>query len=251
MTLETKGHKRWDKAVLTGYESIQRLAHEHLLPALERFIVLASRLRGLSKYQVSNQNLGLSGQELDKIIDTVSCLQLVAHRILIAAGTELRQFQAFSMWLRQEIDNQASESDSADNMDSVMNIDHISTLQYIQGAMTQSGLLRFLNIQETSDQKDHWNLGAEGESLFEMFKMESEKQGSQDQPVKKLPYLSTLIEHLQAQCNQTFYSIAETQRRNIRIGHSIPLCNDLPEIIVTRMLQEVGDLSCTITLSQV
>ena len=227
---------------MTGYESIRRLAHEHLLPALERFIVLASRLRGLSKYQVSNCNLGLSSQKLDNIIDIVSCLQLVAHRILIIVGTELRQFQAFSLWLRQEIDNQAPEQDSSENIESGANIDYISTLQYIQGAMSHSGLLRFLDIQGKLDQKDHRSLGAERESLFELYKLELEKQTGQDQTLKKLPYLGNLVEHLQVQCNQYFYSISEMQRRNVRIGGSIPLCNDIPEILDARICQEVGNL---------
>ena len=234
-----QGHKRWDKAVVNGYESIRRLAHEHLLPALERFIVLASRLRGLAKFQISNRNLGLPSQDLEDAIDTIGCLQLIAHEILIITTAELRQFQAFSIWLRQEIDIQASGSNSSESPETAMNIDHASTLQYVQGAMTRSGLLQMLDVQETSDQDVQWGLGAGGGSLFDFYKTELKKQIGHDQTAKKIPQLSSLIGHLSIQCDRIFQSIAETQRRNVRFGPSVLLCNGIPDIMDVRLLQEV------------
>ena len=224
---------------MSGYESIRRLTHEHLLPALEKFIVLASRLRGLAKFQVSNPSLGLSSQDLDNVIDTISCLQLVAHEILITTSTELRQFQAFSLWLRQEIDIQATEANSSETSETALNIDHVSTLQYIQGAMTRSGLLQMLDVEDTSDKGDQLDLGAERGSLFELYKTGMKKQAGHDQSVKKLPHLETLIEHLDTQCSKVFQSIAETQRRNVRFGPSTLLCNVLPDVMDARLLQEV------------
>ncbi|KAI9827716.1 MAG: hypothetical protein M1832_004205 [Thelocarpon impressellum] len=40
--LSERGHKRWDKAITAGYESVRRLTHENLLPALERCGLVAA-----------------------------------------------------------------------------------------------------------------------------------------------------------------------------------------------------------------
>jgi anaphase-promoting complex subunit 4 len=77
----TQGHKRWDKAVAGGYENIRRLTHENLLPALERSQVLISRLVGLSKFHKLSDVLGLDTPKLKGIVETLDCLQLLAHRI--------------------------------------------------------------------------------------------------------------------------------------------------------------------------
>ncbi|KAL9128189.1 MAG: hypothetical protein Q9217_003089 [Psora testacea] len=231
-----RGHKRWEKAVMAGYESVRRLAHEHLLPALERFIVLASRLRGLSKFQVSNVDLGLTTQDLDNVIDTVSCLQLITHQILIISGSELRQFQAFSAWLRQEIDIQASDATNLESLESVMDIDHTSTLEFVRGAMVRSALTQFFDLQGDAHQRNQWDLAAEGGTLFELYKIELKKDTVHDQHAKQLPCLDALISHLNTQCSAVFRGIAETQRRNVRIGPPISLGRIIPNLMDMRML---------------
>lgn len=224
---------------MTGYESVRRLTHENLLPALERFIVLASRLRGLSRFRASNRDLGLSRQDLDKIMDTVSCLQLIAHQILIVSGNELRQFHAFSTWLRQEIDTQASEASGPESVNTATSIDHAGTLQYIEGAMMGSALDQYINLQPSSSQDCEWFSKAEGGSLFELYKAEVEKATGGSHTQKQLPRLDSLITHLATQCNTAFHAIAETQRRNVRFSRPLPLSKALPELFHMRMVQEV------------
>ncbi|KAK3168298.1 hypothetical protein OEA41_004745 [Lepraria neglecta] len=236
--LAERGHKRWEKATTTGYESVRRLAHENLLPALERFAVIVSRLRGLSKFQVSNVTLGLSTQDLDNILDTVNCLQLVGHRILIASGSELRQFQAFSAWLRQEIENQSTDASSTDSPEKDTNVDHASTLEYIQGAMTQSELTRFFDLEGNTDQSLQWDLKAEGRSLFELYKRELKLDNKDDPATKRLPAFDALLKHLDTQCNAVFSSIAETQKRNVRFGSPTSLGVGTPACMDMRMLVE-------------
>lgn len=215
------------------------MAHENLLPALERFSVLISRLRGLSKFHVSKVTLGLSTQELDNILDTTNCLQLVAHEILIAAGSELRQFRAFSGWLRQEIENQASDTSPSDTTEKDINVDHASTLSYIRGPMIQSQLIRLFNFEKRADQSGQWDLAAEGRSLFELYKRELTGTAREDSPVKRIPGLDTLIDHLKAQCETVFGRIAETQRRNVRIGTPISLGAGSATCMDMRTLVEV------------
>lgn len=234
-----KGHKRWEKATTTGYESVRRLAQENLLPALERFTILVSRLRGLSRFQLSNANLGLSTQEFDKVLDTINCLQLMAHQILLTSGSEHRQFLAFSVWLRQEIEVQASDPSVAESTDVDVNIDHVSTLEYIQGAMTQSQLTSFFNLEEPAKKQTPWDLATEGRSLFELYKRGLQNARREDSSVSRLPTLDALMKHLDTQCNGIFNRIAETQRRSVRFGAPVYLQKGVPSSMDIRMLHEV------------
>lgn len=213
------------------------------MPALERFSVLVSRLRGLSRFQESNIALGLSTQELDNVIDINNCLQLLAHNILISAGTELQQFSAFSTWLRQEIEIQSSDlaSDSSQEInEKYANVDHANTLEYIQGAMLHSRLKFYLDTQAQPMQKPEWNLAAEGRSLFEMYKKELRDINLNVPTEKKLPGLDLLIQHLSEQFGLVFARIAETQRRNVRFGSVIPLGPRVPSSIDMRMISTVS-----------
>ncbi|KAM0799702.1 anaphase-promoting complex, cyclosome, subunit 4-domain-containing protein [Usnea florida] len=213
--LGERGHKRWEKATTTGYESVQRLAHENLLPALERFTVLVSRLR-----------------------DTIDCLQLVAHQILKISGSELRQFYAFSAWLRQEIDVQASDASMAELADIDLNIDHASTLEYIQGAMTLSQLASFFNLEAQGEEIPPTKLAAEGRSLFELCKRGLQKAGTEESSAGRFPTLNALVKYLDTQCNAVFNGIAETQRRSVRFGAPVYLQKGTPSCMDMRMVRE-------------
>lgn len=201
-----------------------------------------SRLRGLSKFQDSNAGFGLSTQDLDNILDTTSCLQLMAHHILITAASELRQFSAFSLWLRHEIevqsvDTQASAAYEASERDN--NIDHGSTLQYIQGAMHHSRLYTLFNIAELKEQKPQWNLVAEGRPLYEMYRRELDNLFQSKISDRHLPGLDALIIYLDSQCNAVFATIAETQKRNVRFGPPVYLGIGVPHSVDMRLLPEV------------
>lgn len=230
-----------------GYESVQRLLHEHLLPALERFTVVASRLRGISRFQVSNANLGLSTHDLNNVLDTVSCLQLLAHHLLITTNTEFQQFRAFSVWLHQEIDTQSSEEPNMENLEKGPDIDHTRTLEYIQGAMTQSQLMDFIDPKPESDAGTQWDLNAEGRSLLDLYKRELNKGGERDS-FKQLPGLKDLLDHLEKNCNTVFNKIGETQRRNIRFARPISLGSGVSDKRDLRMVVEGPDRTEKVSL---
>lgn len=186
--------------------------------------------------------LGLSTQDLDQVIDTVNCLQLLAHHILIASGAELRQFLAFSAWLRREIDTQATDSSSQDSSDRDTDIDYTSTLDYIQGAMMQSRLYDFFDLQEAAEHVPQWDLDANGRSLFDLYRQELKSKSMETPTDKRLPCLDVLVKHLDNQCNSIFSRVAETQRRNVNFGSPIFLGSGIPKCMDARMLIEVGFL---------
>ena len=210
-------------------------------------MVIVSRLRGLSKFQVSNVTLGLSTEELDNLLDTVSCLQLAAHRILITVGLEFRQFQDFSAWLHLEIETQASDPESAETSEKTANINHASTLEYIQGPMMRSQLELLFNLQGQREANPRWNLAAEGRSLFELYKRESKNIQKEDLQANHLPGLDALVEHLSTQCDTVFGRIAETQRRNVRFGSPVAVGLGLSECMELKVSHEVkySTVACT------
>ena len=218
---------------------MRRLAHENLLPALEKLNVLVSRLRGLSRFQLSNANLGLSTLEFDNVLDTVNCLQLMAHQILITSGSELRQFLAFSAWLRDAIDTQASDASVAESAEKDIDVDYAGTLDYIQGAMTQSQLFSFFNLEPRAEEKTPWDLAAEGRSLFELYRQGLQDANTRDSSTRKLPTLNALMKHLDTQCNAIFIRIAEMQRRSVRFGAPVYLQQGVPSCADMTMFPEV------------
>ncbi|KAB2577683.1 hypothetical protein DBV05_g3785 [Lasiodiplodia theobromae] len=144
------GHKRWDQAASQGYTKVLEITHENIIPALDRTSIVVSMLRGLARYTGSSKIINVPPEELSNILDTLRCLRLLAHNVLIYAGEERRQFTAFSKWLRYEIDTQATDpsSQSAEEAaDRDPGLDHGLLLAYIPGALTKSKLAPFLRRQ--------------------------------------------------------------------------------------------------------
>ncbi|KAL1963582.1 hypothetical protein VTN77DRAFT_8027 [Rasamsonia byssochlamydoides] len=234
-----RGHKRWEKTVSTGYENVRRLTHECLLPALERCEVLLSRLIGISKFHKLSHILGLETRDLQEIVDTVDCLHLLAHNILTHCSRELRDFLAFSKWLRHEIDMQTAEPMSQ-SLEELMEksdmIDHGPTLDYIQGALTKSALRNFIHappgmpgmaaVKPPSSASNKWAPSANDGPFYETYRkmlaqQEQREAGHGDSSQPELPKLNDLIGRLGLQCDKVFGQIALTQRRGIL--HRCPL----------------------------
>ncbi|EAW07261.1 putative anaphase-promoting complex component Cut20/Apc4 [Aspergillus clavatus NRRL 1] len=229
-----RGHKRWEKAVSGGYENVRRLTHECLLPALERCEVLLSRLIGLSKFQKLSEVLGLETANLNAIVETLDCLHLLSHHIIIHANEELSQFVSFSQWLRHEIDMQSAEPMSQtleELMEKTDLTEYPQTLKYIRGALTKSTLQNFIHqlpmmgipmVRLSATTSDKWATGNEG-SFYDTFKklLEQLDQAHDDADPPKLPKMNDLTKRLGLQFEKLFADIALTQRRGIL--HRSPL----------------------------
>ena len=246
-----KGHKRWEKAITTGYENIRRLAHSNLLPALERATVLVSRLLGLSKFAPSSTILGLHTQELTNVLDTIDCLNVLTHNTVIHSGTELRQFVAFSAWLRHQIDVQAAEpfSQTADELaEKDAMIDFPLVIRYVQGALTKSKLLEFFSPVGEGEGKPKWDPAAEGPSLYKVYTQDLRKHREAPETMNDLPKLSDFTAYLARQCGQVFKRIAETQRRSVLVSQPIMLGSDRDEEI-TDMRMTILESVCSLVSS--
>ncbi|KAI9753556.1 MAG: hypothetical protein M4579_005098 [Chaenotheca gracillima] len=236
--LAERGHKRWEKAVTTGYENILRFTHEGLLPALERCSLVTSRLRGLSKYQKSSVALGLDTPDLNQVMDAINSLNLVAHNILKIASQELAQFGAFSTWLRHEIDTQAGDPESTDDdpEETDMQIQHFKVLDYIQGALTGSPLKTLLAVDIVDSDS--------GDMQYENIKRLLGSHNTETPKDSKLPSLETLNRHFFNQSKVVFSKIAEAQRRHVRVGEPVILDIGGDVKILDMKMRYENDCSC-------
>lgn len=223
-----------------GYETVRRLTHENLLPALDRMGVLISRLRGLSRFQLSDIMLGLSTLELDNMLDSVHCLQLVSHHLQTCVGLELQQFTHFSAWLRHEIERQAVDPGTASAQEIVdrdTDFDYGSILEYVQGAMTHSQMSIYSGSH--GDTKSQLDLDAGAGLLFELYKKGLIAVGAGYTERKHLPGLDGLVVHFQRQSDSFFERISESQRRNVHFGIPVQLGQGVPACTDMRMVDEV------------
>lgn len=189
---------------------------------------------GLAKFHKLSHILGLEVRSLKDIMETVDCLNLLSHRVLIHSGREVREFAAFSRWLRHEIDLQGTDPLSA-TMEELIEksdtIDYSQSLSYIQGAMTRSALEDYIQAPAKHSSPpppspDRWDTRADS-SFYETYKrllqLHDQKKDKGTSEVA-LPLFSDLTTRLGSQCEKVFARIAETQRRGIL--HRSPLLLD-------------------------
>ncbi|KAK7717006.1 hypothetical protein SLS57_006413 [Botryosphaeria dothidea] len=218
--LAENGHKRWDQAASQGYTKILEMTHENVIPALDRTSIVVSMLRGLARYTGSSAIINVPPEELSNILDTIRCLRLLAHNVLVYAAEERRQFTAFSRWLRHEIDTQASDPSSQtaeEAADRDPGIDHSLLLAYIPGALTKSKLAPFLRRQQ-----DIINPRPE---LLAYDRVKHSMNGHrEDQPILEGSLcIWTLQEILQGQCRELFAQITAWQAANSSLSFGIVL----------------------------
>nr|UPX44851.1 hypothetical protein FAC5L9_14 [Penicillium camemberti] len=252
-----RGHKRWEKAVSGGYESIRRLTHECLLPALDRSQVLLSRLMGLSKFPKLSDVLGLDTHKLNAIVETLDCLHLLAHCILNNANAELDQFNAFSRWLQHEIlilNAEPLSQTSEELLEKRDLFDVPPTVKYITGALRKSVLRNFIRQlpmigvpQQPTPPTDKWLPGDHDRSFYDTFKSvlaqqrQVQAEGG-DSSTVDAPKLNDLTKRLGIQFEKVFAEIALTQRRGILHRSPLTLHADCDQSILdVKICHEDGE----------
>ncbi|KAH8589995.1 anaphase-promoting complex, cyclosome, subunit 4-domain-containing protein [Bisporella sp. PMI_857] len=219
--LAERGHKRWDKAVVTGLENIRRLVHENMLPALDRCSVILSRFAGIAKFHGSNDNLGFTSQQISLVTQTVACLHLVASKILMQTVEELDLFAAFSAWLRHEIDRLASDTSSSANEEAnekEASLDHGKVLLYLKTSMNSSPLAIYFADDSDKDFNTLADPGRRDGTLFVLLEEQLRKQEQGLPYMKPLLRIHLLCGYLTQQASAIFKQIAEAEKRNVLFG---------------------------------
>lgn len=223
-SLAERGHKRWDKAVVSGLEGLRSLVHQHLLPALERCSIILSRLRGLARFYNDREDIGLSIPHINRVLDIVSCLTLVGHKVLIHTMDELQHFSAFSAWLRFQIDQLAGPSTANDELtDKEAMMDHSKVLTYIERYLTNSPLDIFLNEFTKEDYTSDYNFIENGPKLLDVLDKQLKKHEAGQPAMKAFPHVDFLVTYATTWSNKIFSSIAEAKRRSVRFGNPVKM----------------------------
>lgn len=215
---DAQGHKRWDKAVVTGLQTLRSLVHENFLPALERISIILSRLLGIARFHGSKAEIGFTSAQIMKVMDIVSCLMLVGNKILLFVMEELELFHAFSIWLRHEIDRLASSSTTDELTEKEASMEHGKILAYIQQYMPASLLRYYLSSVIAEDAERDRKLADSGSSLLELLGKQVSKQESGQPDTGSYTQVEFLCKYLEIQANSVLDGIAEAERRSVRFG---------------------------------
>ncbi|KAF2143445.1 uncharacterized protein K452DRAFT_248016 [Aplosporella prunicola CBS 121167] len=245
--LTESGHKRWDHAASQGYAKVVDLTHENLLPALDRLSIVVSMLRGLATYHKSSSIINVPSDQLTAILDTIRCLRLLGHNVMIYGNEERRQYEVFSKWLRHEIDVQSSDSSSnaPEDADRDPGIDHAQLLAYIPGAMTQSKLIPFLRRQT--------DIPNPPTGLPEYHEVkQSMAQHRRNEPIEEGSLCTwSVAGKLQDQCRNLFAQITKWQAQNSTIDCGLMLEDGQVSAKDMRMVyedQEDGNITTYVAL---
>ncbi|KAJ4021673.1 hypothetical protein NW752_004681 [Fusarium irregulare] len=223
-SLAERGHKRWDKAVVSGLEGLRNLVHENFLPALERSAIILSRLRGLAQYHDTRDDIGFSLQQISRLMDIVQCLQLVGHKVLINVMDELESFVAFSTWLRFQIDRLASSSSMNEELtEKEATMDVGKVLTYIEHYLTDSPLRIFFDEIPSEEYEKICAHIESGPSLLHTLDQQLAKWENGLSGLQALPRVEFLVSYATNQANSTFKGIAEAKKRSVRLGTPIRL----------------------------
>ncbi|TQV92594.1 anaphase-promoting complex component Cut20/Apc4 [Cordyceps javanica] len=218
-SLSERGHKRWDKAVTGGLESLRNLVHENLLPGLERCSIILSRLRGFAQFYDTRDDIGFTTTQISRVLDIVNCLSLVGHKILLHIMDELEHFAAFSNWLRFQIDRFASPSSVTDELtEREATMDTSRVLTYIERYLTGSPLDNFFDTVAREDYEAAWAHIEDGPSLLQVLDKELKKTEAGQPAMRALPHVDFLVDYATTWTSRIFRDIADAKKRSVRFG---------------------------------
>lgn len=207
----------------SGLTSLRNLVHENFIPALERCGIILSRLLGIARFHGSEAAIGFDDAQISNLMDIVSGLMLVAHKVLMIVMDELEHFNVFSLWLRLEIDKQASSSTSEELTEKEATMDYARVLTYIQHYLASSPLgLYFDGIDRDELSKDQ-EVVERAPSLLELLDKQLKEQGAGRPHMKALPRVDFLVSHLTARAQTVFNGIAAAEKQGVRFGQATEL----------------------------
>ncbi|EPQ67390.1 Bgt-309 [Blumeria graminis f. sp. tritici] len=223
--LSERGQRRWDKAVTTGLKNMKRIVHENMLPALERFSTILSRLLGIAKFQDSEHTVGFTSQQIKALMDLSSCLSLISSRILMHTIDEIELFSSFSTWLRSEIERLASDKShiTDESSEKEASINYCKVLLYLQTMMTNSNLEVHFTKPSPTEERDTVKISHSSQKFCESLNEHFQSTKKAFSLKNSILNIECVYEELSHQASAIFDQIADEEKRNVILnkGHSI------------------------------
>ncbi|KAI5368073.1 Putative quinoprotein amine dehydrogenase, beta chain [Septoria linicola] len=146
--------RRWEMHMNTMYDNIQSHIFMNLLPALDRFSIALTALRGQARYYENSTSFECSPKYYDVLLQNIDSIRLVAQKMQLIVQGEHRQFRAFIKWLKLQVEIAAAEPFSQNAMDTeereVPNIDYALVLTYIKYTLLRSKLATHIENRPTA-----------------------------------------------------------------------------------------------------
>ncbi|AQK56013.1 Anaphase-promoting complex subunit 4 [Zea mays] len=102
-SLGEAGLKRIAKAVDSAGRDIRGIITEHLQPAVEIISFRLAELRGLSRWRSRFQTIGLDGNLIDGVTESIGMLVVQVERFSRVAATVVYLFQNFFAWVLKSV----------------------------------------------------------------------------------------------------------------------------------------------------
>ncbi|PHH56109.1 Anaphase-promoting complex subunit 4 [Ceratocystis fimbriata CBS 114723] len=220
-----RGLKRWAKAAIGGLKGIRTLVQQYLIPALERMVIILSRLKGLAQFYNDNDDVGLSVPEIENLVGVVSCLLLVANRIMIFTMEELACFTMFNTWITVTLDKLLSPSTTNEVTEKEVSIQYQKVLLYIVEYLEESPIKHHVNTDAGDEAFDDILLRrSSGQSMIDVLTniLEQEKApGDAIAEDRKVAHLGHLVGMLDRSIRRVLDSVAAAQERGVRFGETV------------------------------
>ncbi|CAH2355339.1 hypothetical protein CLIB1423_24S01442 [[Candida] railenensis] len=175
-----RGIKRLHSLGNTAYDSIRKVCFSQLMSALERLVVVLTRLQGLSKWLDSENkseknDLGLSTDTLSSAITLAGELMKNIYKFIWEINEEQKLFNYFIDWITRVIVERLIKEDDIieeENMNDkflVLNgYKNSDIMKYIDNYLFSSKILKY--VQLNKDYECIIGPAPSHESLFEQFK---------------------------------------------------------------------------------
>lgn len=121
--------KRWEKTCQTSLDNVRAIAFESCLPACDRLIIMAVKLREMSKNEVSKSKTEINSGHVEIVIKSVTLLIAQLHYLMRATIAETALFTNFCKWLSFAM---ARLSPDDEQPDAVMPVETSKIVEYLE-----------------------------------------------------------------------------------------------------------------------
>jgi anaphase-promoting complex subunit 4 len=218
-----QGHKRWEKAVIPGLENLRNLIHENMLPAIERCTLILSRLSGIARFHEGEDHVGFTNTEITRLIDVLSALNLICHRVLLITMEELELFRMFSSWVRLTIDRVSSTTVPEDFMEKEALLDPAKILRYIEMYLVTSPMAIHFEKLPSETWNEDWQRMQDSSAVLDELDSQLKRQGAGKSYIKGLAQMGFIVDLLTAKAEGVFKNIAEAKKRSVRFGQAVKI----------------------------
>lgn len=182
-------------------------------------MIILSRLRGLAQFYDDRDDIGFSVAQISRAMDVIDCLTMLGHRILLQVMEELDLFNAFSTWLRFQIDRLASSNaNSEELMEKEAVMENGKILTYIQRFLIHSPMALYFVDASQDDYNADWKAVEGGVGLLDMLDTQLKREEEGQPHMKALPQVKFLVDYFDDRASGLFIDIAEAQKRSVRFG---------------------------------